>query len=95
MLSRYSRILNEWKTFSAAISFSLAVVLLVGTDFPLIAQKKPSPASKEDGKSLVERSNQWTNLRAPGSAAFHLHARVKSHGPKGKTIEGAYELWWV
>jgi hypothetical protein len=95
MLSTYSRILNEWKTISAALCFSLAVVLLAGTDFPAIAQKSPSPPSKEEGKALVERSSQGTNLRAPGSAAFHLHARVNSHGPKGQTIEGAYELWWA
>jgi hypothetical protein len=96
MLSRISRILNESKTFSrAALCFSLAVVLLVGTDFPVIAQRSPSQPSKEEGKALVERSSQWTNLRAPGSAAFHLHARVKSHGPKGQIIEGTYELWWA
>jgi hypothetical protein len=92
---RYSRMLTESKTFSAALCVSLAVVLLVGTDFPVIAQKSPSPPSKEEGKALVDRSNQWTNLRAPGSAAFHLHARVRSHGPKGQTIEGGYELWWA
>ncbi len=95
MSSRYSGILGEWKTFKAAFCFSMAVSLLVGTDFPVVAQKNPSPPTKEEGKALVERSSQWTNSRAPGSAAFHLHARVRSYGPKGQTVEGAYELWWA
>lgn len=95
MSSRYSGILDEWKTIKAAVCFSLTVALLVGTAFPVAAQKSPSPPAKEEGNALVERSSQWTNLRAPGSAAFHLHARVRSHGPKGQTVEGAYELWWA
>ena len=95
MSSRFSGILDEWKTFKVALCFSLTVALLVGTGFPVVAQKSPAPPSKEEGKALVERSSQWTNLRAPGSAAFHLHARVRSHGPKGQTVEGSYELWWA
>ncbi len=95
MLSRFSTRLNERKTFSAALCFTLAVVLLVGTDFPVFAQRSPSLPSQEEGKALVETSSQWTNLRAPGSAPYHLHTRIKSYGPKGQTIEGTYELWWA
>jgi hypothetical protein len=95
MLSAFLRKLNSRKTVSAALCFVLAVVLLVGTNFPVFAQRSPSPPSKEEGKALVERSSQWTNLRAPGSAPFHLHARVKSYGPRGQTKEGTYELWWA
>jgi len=95
MLSRYSRVLNEWKTFSAALCISLGFVLLAETNFAVGLQKSSSPPSKEVGKALVERSNQLTNLRAPGSAPFHVHAKVKSHGPKGQTREGTYELWWA
>jgi hypothetical protein len=87
--------LSDRKNHDARLCFALAIVLVVGTGIPLIAQKSPFPPSKEEGKVLVEISNLRTNLWAPGSAAFHLHARVKSHGPKGQTIDGAYELWWA
>lgn len=95
MFSPFFKRLNDGKTFSAALCFALAVVLLVETDFPVFAQRSPSLPSKEEGNALVEGSNQRTNLRALGSAPFHLRARVKSYGPKGQTIQGTYELWWA
>lgn len=63
--------------------------------FPAFAERNPSLPSKEEAKALVERSNKLTNLRALGSAPFHLHARVKSYGPKGQNIQGTYELLWA
>jgi len=86
---------NNRKSLGAPLCFALALVLLVGMDFPATAQSNSSLPSKEEGKALVEKSNKLTNLRALGSVPFHLNARAKSYGPKGQTIQGTYQLWWA
>ena len=87
---------DDRKTLSAPLCFALAVLQLVGMGFPAFAEERnPSLPSKEEAKALVERSNKLTSLRAFGSAPFHIHAKVKSYGPKGQNIQGTYELWWA
>jgi hypothetical protein len=86
---------KDCKTHGARLCFALAIVLLVGTGVPVIAQSNPSLPSKDEGKALVERSNKLTDLRALGSAPFHLNARTKAYGRKGQSIRGTYELWWA
>lgn len=87
--------LNDRKTHGAPLCFALVIVLLLGVGIPAVAQREPSLPSKDEGRALVERSNNLTNLRALGSPPFHLRARTVSYGRKGQTNHGKYDLWWA
>jgi hypothetical protein len=95
MVCPFFRRIDGRDTFGELLCVVLALALFLGAGSPVIAQKNSSLPAKEEGKTLVERSNKLTNLRALGSAAFHISVRAKSYRPKGQTIQGIYDLWWA
>lgn len=69
-------------------------VLLAGAQ-TIHGQSNSVLPTRDQVKELLVKAYDQSNLWSDGSPAFHLHAKVKSYGPKGKAIEGAYELWWA
>jgi hypothetical protein len=47
-----------------------------------------------EAEKLLRQAAEQTDIRSPGSHAFHLTARVKVFDKRGQTNEGTYDLVW-
>jgi hypothetical protein len=64
-----------------------------------LSSSAPVAASKDEARreaaALLTKAAETTNIKAPGSPAFHLRIHVRASGRGGLEVEGTYLLDWV
>lgn len=72
----------------------IAVFLVFCFSGPFSGEVIADNDDQADAEKLLREAEEFTDIRATGSHAFHMEARVKVFDKKAQITEGSYSLVW-
>jgi len=75
-------------------TLGIPVLLILCFSGPFSSEVIAATDNQPEAEKLLREAEEFTDIRATGSRAFHMLARVKVFNEKSQAMEGTYSLAW-